>query len=333
MKRTLKLLVVAGVVCGLIAGAALAAASPTVVTDKATKVTDTTAVLDATVNPNGNRTEYAFAYGPTTAYGAATPTVSAGAGTKAVAESRTITGLTPGTVYHYRVDAVNAGGSAAGADRTFTTAGHPPAAVVTGAPVDVGKTVATATGTINPEGAITTWVVQYGTNPDALVQTPAQTIAAGTAPVPVGVQLTGLAPGTLFYYRVAASHAAFASTGALATFFTEPTTRPKPRLVAHTSPSRDRRSPYTFTTHGTLDGATSIPAAQRCAGNVGIRYYNGRRQLAFVVAPVAPNCTFSAPARFRRLHGRGPVRLNVRVDYRGTGYVRAATRIDHVTAG
>lgn len=333
MKRTLKLLVVAGVVCGSIAGAALAAASPTVVTGKATKVTDTTAVLNGTVNPNGSRTDYAFTYGPTTAYGAATPTVSAGAGTKAVTVARTITGLTPGTVYHYRLNAVSAGGTAGAADRTFTTAGHPPAAVVTGAAVSVGKTSAIATGTINPEGAITTWVVQYGTNPAALVQTPAQTIPAGSVPVAVSVQLTGLAPGTLFYYRISASHPGFASTGALGTFFTEPTTRPSPRLVAHTSPSRDRRSPYTFTTRGTLGGATSIPAAQRCAGNVGIRYYNGRRQLAFVVAPIASNCTFSAPASFRRLHGRGPVKLRVRVDYRGTGYVRAATRTDHVTAG
>ena len=45
------------------------------------------------------------------------------------------------------------------------------------------------------------------------------------------------------------------------------------------------------------------PALQRCTRNIGVRVYNGRRQLAFVVAPVQANCRFSVGAGFRRLHG------------------------------
>ena len=48
---------------------------------------------------------------------------------------------------------------------------------------------------------------------------------------------------------------------------------------------------------GALNGSGWIPAAQRCAGNVGVRFYNGRRQVAFVVAPVAGNCRFGVTAR------------------------------------
>lgn len=333
--HALKLLVLSVVLCGALPGVALGAASPTVATLGATNVTTSTAVLTAHVIPNGRRTTYAFAYGPTSAYGAATATRSAGAGTKVVAVSQTVTGLTPGTVYHYRINAVNASGAAVGADRTFTTKGHPPAAVVTGGPASVGKTVATVTGTINPEGAITSWAVQYGLSPAYTAQSLGQAnLAAGAEPLAVSAGLSGLAPGTLFHYRIVAYHGAtVASAGGDATFFTEPSRRPKPRLIAHTGPSRDRRSPYSFTTTGRLAGAGSIPVPQRCAGNVGIRYYNGRRQLAFVVAPVGPDCRFSAPASFRRLHGRGPVRLRVHVDYRGTGYLTAAVRTDHVTAG
>jgi hypothetical protein len=121
--------------------------------------------------------------------------------------------------------------------------------------------------------------------------------------------------------------------GGDATFFTEPAKRPVPKMTAHTSPGHDRRSPYSFTTSGSLGGAGFIPAAQRCTGNVGVRFYNGRRQLAFVVAPVQPDCKFSVGASFRRTHSRGPAALKVTVDYRGNGYIAPVKRVDHVSAG
>lgn len=334
MKRTPKLGALSVAIAALITGVAWAASSPTVVTGPATKLADMTAVLNGSINPNGRITSYVFSYGPTTAYGVDTVSHSVGGGTKVVAVHQAIAGLTPGTIYHYRITAVSGSGSSTGADRTFTTTGHPPAAVVTGAPINVGPTASTPTGSINPEGEITSWVVQYGLTPAYGYQTTSQTLAAVTSPLAVSAQLTGLSPATLFHYRIVAYHGtSVASTGADATFFTEPATRPKPRLAAHTSPGRSRRSPYTFTTSGSVGGATLIPPAQRCAGNVGIRFYNGRRQLAFVVAPVGADCRFSASATFRRLRGRAPAAVTVRVIFRGNGYVAPATRIDHVAAG
>ncbi|HEX4009287.1 MAG TPA: hypothetical protein VHX62_04735 [Solirubrobacteraceae bacterium] len=334
MRRVPRLVVVSIVLVLGATGVAWAVSSPTVVTGKATSITNTSAVLTGTVNPNGRTTNYAFAYGPTTAYGAATAPHSAGSGVKGVSVTRTIAGLTPGTVYHYRISALNGSGSTVGVDRSFTTTGHPPAEAVTGGPSAVGKTVATLTGTIDPEGAATTWVIQYGLAATYGFETFAGTVPAGAVPVPVATQLVGLAPATLFHYRLVAFHGgSVASYGSDATFFTEPAKRPVPRLRARTSPGTARRSPYTFTTRGTLGGAGSIPAAQRCTGNVGIRYYNGRRQLAFVVAPVAPNCTFSISAGLTRLHGSKPAALNVRLDFRGNNYIAPATRTDHVVAG
>lgn len=333
MKRTLKLLVLAVVMVASVTGLAVAASSPTVKTGAATKVTDTSVVLNGLVTPNGNPTAYVFSYGPTTAYGAATAAHSAGRGTKPVAVTRTITGLTPGTLYHYRITALNGAGSSAGADRTFTTTGHPPAAVITGSAVNVGKTAATATGSINPEGAPTSWVIQYGLSTGYGYESFPQALAAVNAPLPVSGVLAGLSSQTLFHYRIVAFHGAVASPGADQTFFTEPERRLTPQLRAHTSPARARRSPYTFTTSGTLGGAGAIPAPQRCTGNVGIRFYNGRRQLAFVVAPVGADCRFSVSATFRRLFGKGVVPVKVTVDYRGNGYVAPANRTDHVTAG
>lgn len=334
MRRTLQVLCLSGVVWASLAGVALAATSPSASTGAATKIGQTNAVLNGTINPNGHATEYDFIYGPTTAYGATTSVRTVKAGTKTVAVNRTITGLTPGTTYHYRISASSAGGLGGGADRTFTTAGHPPASVITGGAVSVGKTVATPTGVINPEGEVTTWTVQYGLTTAYGFQNFAGTLPALATSLTVSAPLSGLAPATLFHYRIVAYHGAnIASAGADATFFTEPARRPKPRMTAHTSPGRDRRSPYAFTTSGSLGGAGFIPAAQRCTGNVGVRFYNGRRQLAFVVAPVQPDCRFSVGAGFRKLHGRGPVRLRVTVDYRGNGYIAPVNRVDHVTAG
>ena len=334
MRRTVQVFVLAGVIGLSLAGIASAAGSPSITTGVATKISNTTAVLNGTINPNGHATLYDFSVGPTTAYGATTALHNVKSGTKPVAITTTVTGLTPGTTYHYRLNASNAGGSVAGPDRAFTTTGHPPAAVVTGGPVNVGKTVATPTGVINPEGATTTWVIQYGLTTAYGMQNFPGTLAAVTTPVAVSAVLTGLSPATLFHYRIVAFHgSAVVSAGADATFFTEPSKRPAPRMTAHTSPGRDKRSPFAFTTSGSLSGAGFIPAAQRCTGNVGVRFFNGRRQLAFVVAPVQPTCKFSVSASFRRLHGRGPAKLKVTVDYRGNGYLAAVKRTDHVTAG
>ncbi len=334
MRRILQVFVLSTVIVASVAGTATAAGSPAVATGGATKIGSTSAVLNGTVNPNGHATQYDFTYGPTTAYGATTTLHTVKSGTKAVAVTTTITGLTPGTPYHYRITAVNAGGAVVGADRTFTTTGHPPAAVITGGPVNVGKTVATPTGVINPEGATTTWVIQYGLTAAYGLQNFPGTLAGVTTPVAVSAQLTGLSPATLFHYRIVAFHgSSVVSAGADATFFTEPSKRPVPRMTAHTSPGSDKRSPYSFTTSGSLSGAGFIPAAQRCTGNVGVRFYNGRRQLAFVVAPVQTNCKFSVSASFRRLHGKGPVGLKITVDYRGNGYIAPVNRVDHVAAG
>jgi phosphodiesterase/alkaline phosphatase D-like protein len=101
-------------------------AQPTVVTAAASSLAQTSATLNATVDPNGSEVKACtFQYGTTTAYGASVPCSAVqGAGTSPVAVSAAVTGLTPNTTYHYTLSATNALGTGEGADRTFTT---PPA--------------------------------------------------------------------------------------------------------------------------------------------------------------------------------------------------------------
>jgi hypothetical protein len=100
--------------------------APGVETGAASSVGETEALLNGTIDAIGAQTTYHFDYGLTDAYGSSVPTgteASAGGGHLLHPVSRTITGLAPGTTYHYRLVASNAAGTTEGADRTFTTAG------------------------------------------------------------------------------------------------------------------------------------------------------------------------------------------------------------------
>jgi hypothetical protein len=334
VRRISKVLAVAFVIAGCLPAVALAA-SPTATTGAATEISQTGVVLHGSVNPNGVATGYVFEYGPTPNLGIDSTSHSIGSGRKAVDVARPLGGLTPGTVYYYRVAATSNAGTAFGAILHFTTGGHPPPSVVTGVALNVRKTVATPTGLINANGGATSWQFQYGLTAAYGLETGVVPLTpVATTPLPVSAGLTGLAPATLFHYRIVAIPAVGpASYGADATFFTEPDRRPVPRFSPHTSPGSDKKSPYTFTTTGTLAGASFIPAIDRCTGQVGVRYYSGRRQLAVVVAPVGGDCKFNAQASFRRTHAKGPARLRVTVSFRGNGYIAPVNRVNHVSAG
>src|SRR5579859_5971751 len=107
MKRKLVVLVAVTAACVVSAAVALAASSPSVVTGSVSRISETSAVLHGTVNPNGSGTTYFFEWGLSTAYGANGQAVSAGSGTKAVSVAQTAGGLIPGTTYHYRLIATN----------------------------------------------------------------------------------------------------------------------------------------------------------------------------------------------------------------------------------
>lgn len=334
MERATKLIVAAVALAATITGVAVAASSPTVSTHAATKISKSGARLNGVVNPNGSRTGYTFDYGLTSAYGLVTRGHTAGRGTNPMSVGVGVGGLEPGTVYHYRIVALSRFGLAVGSDHRFKTKGPPPPGVATGAPVSVGKTTATVTGTVATNGAATTWTVQYGPTAAYGSQTFGQRILNSPTPTAVSLSLTGLSPRTLFHYRLVGLHGSrVISYGGDATFYTEPLRRPKPRLTTTTRPSRDRHAPFTFTTTGRLHGFSWIPSGVRCTGNVGLRYFRGRRQVGVALVPVSPSCTFASQARFRHLRGRGPRPVRIKIPFRGNGYIRPVSRTHTVIAG
>ena len=95
---------------------------PTVTTNSATNVTENSATLNGTVNPNNSSTTVIFEYGTSASYGTeitATPSPVDGNSNSSV--SANLSGLQSNTTYHYRVRATNSVGISGGTDVTFTT--------------------------------------------------------------------------------------------------------------------------------------------------------------------------------------------------------------------
>ena len=184
----------------------------TVVTEPPSEVKATSATLSGKLNPYEKPfSQCRFEYGTTTAYGQTVPCAEGaweGAGGESlIAVQADLTGLDPGTPYHYRLAASNGAGAAHGADEPFQTPG-PLIAATWSQDVSFGE--ATLKAQIDPEGDPTTYVFQYGT------AGPCSAHPCASAPIPdgdvgddsnvhtVSERLEGLSPGTTYHYRVLA---------------------------------------------------------------------------------------------------------------------------------
>ena len=99
-------------------------AGPPEITEEAVSDVNTDGVkVSANINPGGGFTEYHIEYGESLAYGGVIPEPDAKVVDNLTPEdiSYSISGLTPGTTYHWRIAATNLNGTTNGTDHTFTT--------------------------------------------------------------------------------------------------------------------------------------------------------------------------------------------------------------------
>lgn len=162
--------------------------------------------INATVNPNNADTTYQFEWGASRRYGNDIPIAPAGvgSGTSYVPVGQTITGLTPGTTYHYRIVAKNTDGTTTGADGTFTT--KPIPVVDEARSVDVTATSADMVVKINPKGNQASYHVEYGASTSYDQSTPEVAIGAGEEDVVGKERLNVLTPNTTYHWRVVVSY-------------------------------------------------------------------------------------------------------------------------------
>lgn len=191
---------------------------PIAVTSAASAIGTTSVRLNGSVDPNSRSTTYFFEYGTTTSYGSKTSTSSAGSGSNATNVSKTVNGLTAGTIYHFRLVATSDAGSVTGANRTFTT--QSPPTVATGVASSVGPTSATLGGSLNPNGRSTSWYFEYGKTTSYGSRTSSRSAGSGTATLAVAAGLSNLTPGVTYHFRLVASSSLGTTRGADATFDT-----------------------------------------------------------------------------------------------------------------
>jgi hypothetical protein len=221
---------------------------PTVATNPATAITSSSATLNGTVNPNGLVTSVHFQYGTTTSYGSTTTTLTL-TGNTTQAINANISGLTAGTVYHFRIVATNSAGTSNGSDVTFTTltATGPP--LVTTSPATyITNFSATLNGSVNPRGLTTTVYFQYGTT-TSYGHTAAVQTQTGNTYRNVSANITGLNASTIYHFRIVASNSGGTREGSDITFTTLAPTGPP---VAITTPAGNITSALA-TLNGALD--------------------------------------------------------------------------------
>jgi phosphodiesterase/alkaline phosphatase D-like protein len=198
---------------------------PTVTTGAASSLTQTSATLNAVVNPNGAQvSDCHFDYGTSLSYGSSVPcSVLPGAGTSAVAVSAALAGLSAETTYYFRIVATNAEGTEYGVDQALTTLPEPPTVASDPASAET-QASATLHALVNPEGTpVRDCHFEYGTTTSYGSSAPC-TPSPGSEESPVAVSATvaGLIANTTYHFRIVARNTGGVSNGSDETFKTLP---------------------------------------------------------------------------------------------------------------
>ncbi len=195
-------------------------AAPVATTLAATNVGPSGALLNGRVHPGNGSTTVTFQYGLTSAYGSTvTADQSPLNGMTDTSVSRSISGLSAGTTYHFRVVAQNVGGTVYGSDMTFLT-GTPPT-VTTNNATAIGSAQATFNGMVNPQGAATVSFFEYGISAGyGRIVYADQSPLTGSSNVSISSVVTGLIPNTLYHFRAAGQNASGTMYGSDLTFST-----------------------------------------------------------------------------------------------------------------
>jgi hypothetical protein len=200
---------------------AVAAGPPSATTGAASSVTQTSAAVAGTVDPQGMATTYHFEYGTSTSYGLQTADVDAGSGTGAVDASAALTGLTSDTTYHYRLVATNAAGVTRGSDRTLKTDARPgPPGATTGSARNVTVSAARLAASVDPNGRATTYHFEWGTTTGYGKRTSEASAGSGQSARSVSASISGLSANTRYHFRVVATTDAGVTRGRDRSFVT-----------------------------------------------------------------------------------------------------------------
>jgi hypothetical protein len=193
------------------------------VTGGASELSTTGATLSGSVNPESTPvTECFFEYGEASSYGKTVPCAETpaqlGSGSQPIAVRADMAGLEVGPIYHFRLVAASADGTADGQDRSFSLSAPAVEGVYA---TSVTGTSTTLQGAVNPNANETTYYFEYGTGSDYGSRTAASDTGEADVSQPALAHLQGLTPGTTYDYRLVASSIAGTTYGVNLTFTTQ----------------------------------------------------------------------------------------------------------------
>lgn len=202
------------------------AIAPTVSTNSEVFPTDTTAIVNGTVNPEGALTSYRYEYGnASNNLGSKTVNQTVGSGFIQISAPAYITGLSKNTLYYFRLVAENQYGSVAGNVYSFnTTTGNP--APVGSAPTPktlsatgISKNAAYLNGEVTTNKASTQSWFEYGTTAD-FGSTSAFSSPSNSSKYSTSQLISGLDPLTKYYFRLNAQNQFGTTNGSTMSFKT-----------------------------------------------------------------------------------------------------------------
>jgi len=216
--------------------------APEIVTEGTSEVSKFEARIEGKATPNGLDIEkYAFEYRKSESEGfkqvpergREESWLQGAEGQRSRKVGARLSGLEPGTTYHYRLLIFDDDGTPVevpqveqrGAIREFKTAAAVAPVVATEPAFDIDASGATVGGSVDPEGAEAKYYFEYGLEEGKYEhRTPEMSAGSGTTAVQESEGISGLAPGTIYYYRIVATNRGGTTEGRGEMFATAATT-------------------------------------------------------------------------------------------------------------
>jgi DNA-binding beta-propeller fold protein YncE len=184
--------------------------------ESVSEVQPTSATLCASINPEGpEATKYHFEYGKSSAYTNSTPEAElSGSSFEDQEVCANITGLEPGSTYHFRVVAENAAKETAqGPDQSFSTL--PAVSIDATSASQVTATSARLEAQLNPHGLASEYHFEYDTSPylegqgphGITIPVPDGEVGEASVDTTVANTIQELIPQSTYHYRVIAHNA------------------------------------------------------------------------------------------------------------------------------
>ena len=171
----------------------------------------TEATLTGSIEPEGNPTEYHFAYGSASVTEHSSATTSLGAADfTSHSVSLPVSGLSPDTEYHFElIVSYGASQTVSGGPQTFATPPAAEPAVSTLAASGLQETEATLNGKVDPEGGTEAeYFFEWGAGSSGAYEhtTKAASLPSDSAEHQVSATVTGLMSGSEYHFRLVAKN-------------------------------------------------------------------------------------------------------------------------------